>query len=479
MSFTIQQRRDLAISWTFVNPILAPGEFGVEQDTGKLKMGNGVLPWNSLAYFGGAISSVNGQQGAVNITAAGLGAAALAGATFTGPVKTQIPNIVFDGDSLTIGAGVQPFNVFPRGGDYPSQVVSALDPRGSYYNVGVGGEQITTMITNAPTVVDPKLVAGRNNIVVICGGSNDIWVQDANPYNNVVAYCQARRAAGWKVVVGTITSRADTQDSIPADYETLRLACNASIRANWSTFADALADFGGDANLGTNQASAVNAQYFTGDGAHHNWRGYQIRAKYTLNALSTLGVIGQFKEQAPAGIYDSWKPAQDFYAVSGSPVFGIMPGTYHQSWKMAHGSDMVIAADFLPPVDWVQFGVAVTYTRTGSATGTVALQNAYLSQINLYDMNIVAMPHANVAGTVPPGGHLVAPVYLGQSFLGGSPPPPAGKAYSSPLFSQLGNNGNSPRTAQKVVIKRTGTDATYDTCTDDIYILGVYMYKSS
>lgn len=432
-------------------------------------------------------SIVAGSPAAVRASL-GLGTAALSdasaflattGGDVLGPFRTQIPNIVFDGDSLTIGAGVQPFNVFPRGGDYPSQVVSALDPRGTYYNVGVGGEQISTMITNAPTVVDAKLVAGRNNIVVICGGSNDIWVSDINPYSRIVTYCQARRAAGWKVIVGTITPRADTQDTLPADFETVRLACNTSIRANWQTFADGIADWGGDSVIGVNQVAALNATHYTGDGAHHNWRGYAVRARYALQALSTLGVIGQYKEQAPAGIYDAWKPAQDFYAVSGAPTFGIMPGTYHQSWKMDHGSDMEIAADFLPPVDWVGAGCAVAYTRTGSATGTVALQNAYASQINIYSMDLAKMPDVARGGQTPPGGHLVARNYLGQSFLGGSPPPAAGKVYSSPMFSLIGNNGNTPRCAQKIIIKRTGTDATYDTCTDSIYVLGVYLFKNA
>lgn len=51
MSFTIQQRRDYARSWTFVNPILAAGELAIEQDTGLAKMGDGQTGWNNLSYF--------------------------------------------------------------------------------------------------------------------------------------------------------------------------------------------------------------------------------------------------------------------------------------------------------------------------------------------------------------------------------------------------------------------------------------------
>lgn len=43
-------RNDLAINWTNVNPVLLKGEFGIEVDTRKFKVGNGVKPWNELLY---------------------------------------------------------------------------------------------------------------------------------------------------------------------------------------------------------------------------------------------------------------------------------------------------------------------------------------------------------------------------------------------------------------------------------------------
>ena len=49
----IQVRRDTAINWSNVNPILASGEFGFETDTYSLKIGDGETSWNSLDYFAG------------------------------------------------------------------------------------------------------------------------------------------------------------------------------------------------------------------------------------------------------------------------------------------------------------------------------------------------------------------------------------------------------------------------------------------
>jgi len=57
MATKIQLRRDLAASWTNTNPTLAQGEPGLELDTGKVKYGDGVTAWNSLAYASGGSSS--------------------------------------------------------------------------------------------------------------------------------------------------------------------------------------------------------------------------------------------------------------------------------------------------------------------------------------------------------------------------------------------------------------------------------------
>lgn len=44
------QRNDTVAGWAEKKTILRTGEFGVETDTGKFKIGNGVEPWNSLPY---------------------------------------------------------------------------------------------------------------------------------------------------------------------------------------------------------------------------------------------------------------------------------------------------------------------------------------------------------------------------------------------------------------------------------------------
>ena len=50
MANRLQLRRDGAQQWANINPILAQGELGIELDTSRIKIGDGVTPWNSLKY---------------------------------------------------------------------------------------------------------------------------------------------------------------------------------------------------------------------------------------------------------------------------------------------------------------------------------------------------------------------------------------------------------------------------------------------
>lgn len=46
-------KRGTAARWAEVNPVLALGEPGFVYDTNRLKIGDGVTPWNQLPYLEG------------------------------------------------------------------------------------------------------------------------------------------------------------------------------------------------------------------------------------------------------------------------------------------------------------------------------------------------------------------------------------------------------------------------------------------
>jgi hypothetical protein len=102
----IQVRRGTASQWTSTNPTLAAGEWGLETDTLKTKIGNGSTAWTSLAYQGaGTVTSITAGTGlsggtitttgtiAIDSTVVTLsGSQTLTNKTLTTPVISSISN---------------------------------------------------------------------------------------------------------------------------------------------------------------------------------------------------------------------------------------------------------------------------------------------------------------------------------------------------------------------------------------------------
>lgn len=51
VEYTFRLRQDVAADWTSINPVLLAGEPGIELDTGKMKVGDGINAWTSLPYY--------------------------------------------------------------------------------------------------------------------------------------------------------------------------------------------------------------------------------------------------------------------------------------------------------------------------------------------------------------------------------------------------------------------------------------------
>ena len=57
----IQLRSDTAVAWSIANPLLRQGEPGVERDTARMKVGDGVKLWRDLPYVGETLNSGAGD----------------------------------------------------------------------------------------------------------------------------------------------------------------------------------------------------------------------------------------------------------------------------------------------------------------------------------------------------------------------------------------------------------------------------------
>lgn len=190
--------------------------------------------------------------------------------------------VIFDGDSLTGGnTGTAPAKT------YTDRVLAALTGATDAYNLGISGQTVVQLAADASAQVDPLVDESlAQNVVVVWVGTNDLTNGDAaaTVYANLVAYCQARQAAGFEVVVLTALPRGAS-----APFETARQTFNASIRTNWATFADALADVGADSTIGE-PGDQNNTTYYSGDAIHMTAAGYAVVAGLVTTALAGLGV---------------------------------------------------------------------------------------------------------------------------------------------------------------------------------------------
>jgi lysophospholipase L1-like esterase len=195
--------------------------------------------------------------------------------------------IVYDGDSLTAGkdSGTASTNWRP----YPTQTYPLLNFKDYVtYNFGVSGQGSTAMSSDAASQIDTLYDSTlRKNVLVAWDITNEIafGTSAATAYSNFVSYCQARRAAGWKVIVMTVLPRTDT--GVDADFETKRTSVNTLIRSNWSSFADSLVDVAADTRIG-DAGDDQDLTYYLDDDVHLNNTGAGVVASLVAPAINAL-----------------------------------------------------------------------------------------------------------------------------------------------------------------------------------------------
>ena len=147
----IQIRRGTASQWTSANPTLEAGEWGLETDTLKTKIGNGSTLWNSLAYATGSISISN-------VTGLGTGVA-----TFLGtPTSSNLAAAVTD----ETGTGALVF------ANTPTLVTPTL---GVASATSVNKVAITAPATSATiTIADGKTLTASNTLTFTGTDSSSI-----------------------------------------------------------------------------------------------------------------------------------------------------------------------------------------------------------------------------------------------------------------------------------------------------------------
>jgi hypothetical protein len=111
MAVQIQLRNDTSINWENINPILSQGEIGIENDTRRFKLGNGVNRWIELPYNVNDVQTfLESTNGLYNLNNIGIGTtnptnklSVLGNSDITGTLTVDTissSNYIGDGSSL-------------------------------------------------------------------------------------------------------------------------------------------------------------------------------------------------------------------------------------------------------------------------------------------------------------------------------------------------------------------------------------------
>jgi hypothetical protein len=187
---------------------------------------------------------------------------------------------IWEGDSITGESTLtHPYLYGPNA----SPVLTA----GSVF--AVAGTTLTQMIARAATIDGILLAApaGRtvflsvlmtNGLTAYTGATNAD--KAANWCADMAAYCDARRAAGFKVALGTMPPRTD------ATHNAIRALVNVIYRTWVGVHVDAIIDYAADPVMGPDAAASDTALYR--DGVHPTPAGYanfEVIERPVLNAL--------------------------------------------------------------------------------------------------------------------------------------------------------------------------------------------------
>lgn len=200
-------------------------------------------------------------------------------------VQRLLPNVVCVGESLTSGSQ----STGGVGGEgstnsYPGQLATTRGQTygGTIFNLGVGGIGVDSLL-------EPELFlrAGKPNVCVVMEGINDFF--NAGTSNSVIfpklqTYINARVAAGWRVVVCTLTKVGLSNPTA----QTYRTAYNSSIRSAYTGGAVSgvtLCDVAASSLIG--DSAVIDGTYFAGDSYHLNNAGYGVLAGLINAVLPT------------------------------------------------------------------------------------------------------------------------------------------------------------------------------------------------
>lgn len=192
--------------------------------------------------------------------------------------------ILCDGNSLTSGGY--------GGQTYPNLLLSKLSQKFtgvSILNKGVGDQTTINMIADAISDIDALIDEEKLNILCAWEVGNDIYFNGSvsQAINNITTYCQARKAAGWNILLLGLSDRIQTTafGDNPTQYRSKLLEANNIMRNTYKTIgANVFIDLGSELRLN----DATNLTYFNSDNVHLVQEGNDVVADLVTKGIRRL-----------------------------------------------------------------------------------------------------------------------------------------------------------------------------------------------
>lgn len=188
--------------------------------------------------------------------------------------------LIFAGNSLTFGS-----NATSSEAAYPWVCSKLLRSGEPIWNFGTVSQTTPQMTTAAASQVYPLYDSLRPCIVLAWEGLNDMFSggsSAAQAYANLQIYYLAAKARGFLVIAATVI---DCQNaSRPGSFDADRATLNTNLRANYASFAHALADYAAVAAL----SDANDTAYFQADKIHLTDLGYAAVAATARTAIEAI-----------------------------------------------------------------------------------------------------------------------------------------------------------------------------------------------
>jgi len=292
----IQLRRGTASAWTAANPTLAIGEFAVETDTDKYKIGDGSTAWTSLGY-----SSLPSN------------AIASTGGTFTGTVTFDGASpIVFEG--ATADAHETTITITDPTADrtitIPNETGTVVTTAGGTFTGAVTIPDLTvtgttTTVSSTNTVVADSLFELNNGA---SSNANDLGIvmeRGSTGDNAIIAWDESAD----KFTMGTTTATGASTGDLSITAGTVVANVEGAVTGNAST-ATALAtartiggvSFDGTANITLPGVNASGTQDTSGNATTATTAGTVTTA--AQSAITSVGTMTGLAVDGTSQLYE-------------------------------------------------------------------------------------------------------------------------------------------------------------------------------